>query len=60
MLGLTFEQLLILAAIGLGLFVILAGLRWILRLARVFLRLGCVGIIVVLIVVYALIWGFGG
>ncbi len=57
MLGLTVEQLLILVGIGLGLIVLLAALRWILSLARVFLRLGCVGIIVVLIVIYVLMSG---
>lgn len=59
MLGLTVEQLLILVGIALGLIVLLAGLRWILSLARVFLRLGCVGIVMILVVIYLLMWGFG-
>ncbi|GEM_PF-4662855 len=60
MLGLTVEQLLILAGIGVGLMLLVVVLRWAFRLARVFLRLGCVGVIIILIIAFALMRGFAG
>ena len=60
MLGLTGEHILILVAVGVGLLVLLFGLRWIFSLARTFLRLGCIGIVIILIIVFVLMGGMGG
>lgn len=60
MLGLAVEQLLILAGVGVALVVILVVLRTIFRLTRILFRMGCLGVIVVLIVAFALMRGFGG
>lgn len=60
MLGLTVEQLLILAGVGVGLVVLLVVLRALLRLTRVFLRLGCLGVVIVVVVAYALMRGLAG
>jgi len=59
-LGLAVEQLLILAGVGIALVVLLVVLRTIFRLTRILFRVGCVGVIVVLIVAFALMRGFGG
>lgn len=60
MLGLTLEQFLILAAIGVALAVLLLVLRTVFKLARVIFRLGCLGVIIVLAVAFALMRGFAG
>lgn len=60
MLGLTAEQVLILIAIGGGLLVLLLGLRWIFSLALRFFRLGCIGIIIILVLAFLLMHGTGG
>ncbi len=60
MLGLTVEQLLILAGVGVGLVVLLVVLRALLRLTKVFLRLGCLGAVIVVVVAYALMRGLAG
>lgn len=60
MLGLTVEQVLILIAIGGGLMVLLFGLRWVFSLAMRFLRLGCIGIVIILIIAFVLMRGIGG
>ncbi len=60
MLGLTLEQFLILAAIGVALAVLLLVLRTVFKLARVIFRLGCFGVIIVLAVAFALMRGVAG
>lgn len=57
MLGLAVEQLVILAAIGIALVVLLVVLRAIFRLTRLFFRLGCIGVIVVVLVAFLLMRG---
>jgi hypothetical protein len=52
-LGLTFEQLLILVGVAVALVVLLVVLRALLRLTKAVLRLGCLGIVIVLAVVFA-------
>jgi hypothetical protein len=59
-LGLTVEQLLILAGVGVALVVLLVVLRTIFRLTRILFRVGCIGVIVALIAAFALMRGFGG
>jgi predicted tellurium resistance membrane protein TerC len=59
-LGLTVEQLLILAGVGVALIVLLMILRAIFRLTRAFLRLGCLGVIIVLVIAFALMRGLAG
>lgn len=60
MLGLGVEQLLILAGIGVALVVLLVILRAIFRLTRVFFRLGCLGVLIVLAVAFLLMRGLAG
>ncbi|MGD9030090.1 MAG: hypothetical protein PVG25_09775 [Anaerolineae bacterium] len=60
MLGLTVEQLLILAAIAVALVVLLLVLRTLLKLTKAFLRFGCLGIVVLLAVAFLLMRAFGG
>ncbi len=60
MLGLTVDQLLILAAVGMVLFVLLVGLRAVLKLTRVVLRFGCLGIVVVLAILFVVMRVLGG
>ena len=60
MLGLTIEQLLILAGVGVALVVLLLVLRAIFRLTRMLFRLGCLGVVVALIIAFALMRGLGG
>lgn len=60
MLGLTFDQLLVLAGVGAALLVLLLGLRLILHLTRMVLRFGCLGIVIVLLVVFVGMRVFGG
>lgn len=60
MLGLTPDQLLILAGVGVALVVLLVVLRALLRLTKAVLRFGCLGIVIVLAIVFALMRGFGG
>ena len=55
MLGLSIEQLAILGGVGLALFVLLLVLRAALKATKVVLRLGCVGILTVLIIVFAVL-----
>jgi hypothetical protein len=59
-LGLTFEQLLILAGVGVALVVLLLVLRAFLRMTKTILRFGCLGIVIVLAVVFFLMRGVGG
>jgi hypothetical protein len=58
--GLTPDQLLILGGIGAGLVVLLFVLRALLRLTKTVLRFGCLGIVVILAVAFAVMQGFGG
>ena len=58
-LGLTLEQLLILAGSGAALVVLLVVLRVLLRLTRKVLRLGCLGILIALAIIFAMMHGLG-
>jgi hypothetical protein len=58
-LGLTVKQLLILAGTGVALVVLLAVLRVLLKLTKAFLKLGCLTILILLVVAFALMRGFG-
>ena len=60
LLGLTIEQLMMLAGVAVALVVLLVVLRTIFRLTRILFRVGCLGVIVVLVVAFALMRGFGG
>ncbi|MEA3376087.1 MAG: hypothetical protein R6X31_09430 [Anaerolineae bacterium] len=60
MLGPALEQLLILAGVGVGLMVLVVILRAVFRLTKVFLRLGCLGVLIVLGVAFLLMRGFAG
>jgi hypothetical protein len=60
MLGLTPDQLLILAGTGVALVVLLLVLRVLFRLTRTVLRVGCLGILIVMAVAFAAMQGFGG
>jgi hypothetical protein len=53
-LGLTVEQLLILAGVAVALVVLLLVLRTLLKLTRAFLKFGCLGIFILLAVTFAL------
>jgi hypothetical protein len=59
-LALTLEQLLTLVGAGAALLVLLFVLRALLRLTRTVLRLGCLGIVIVLAIIFAVMHGFGG
>ncbi len=60
MLGLTLDQLFILIGVGVALLVLLLVLRTLLRLTKVMLRFGCLGIVIVLVIVFALMHGLSG
>lgn len=60
MLGLTLEQLLILAGVGVALVVLLLVLRALLRVTRQVLRFGCLGIVLVLAIVFVVMRALGG
>ena len=60
MLGLTFDQLLILVGVGIALVVLLFLFRVLLRLTKTVLRFGCLGILIVLAVVFVVMRGLGG
>ena len=60
MLGLTLDQLLILAGVGVALVVLLLILRALLKLTKVVLRFGCLGIVIVLVIVFVLMQVLGG
>lgn len=60
MLGLAFNQLLILAVVGVALVVLLLGLRALLRLTKVVVRIGCVGIVILLAIGFFVLRGVGG
>ena len=51
-LGLTMDQLLMLAGLGVVLLVALVVLRTVVKLTRAMLKLGCVGILILLAVVF--------
>ena len=55
--GLAVEQLPILAGVGVALVVLLFVLKTLFKLTKVFLGLGCLGILVVLAVVFVLLQG---
>jgi len=59
-LGLTLDQLLILAGVGVALVVLLLILRALLKLTKVVLRFGCLGIVIVLVIVFVLMQVLGG
>lgn len=59
-LGLTVDQLLILAGVGVALVVLLLTLRALLKLTKAVLRFGCLGIVIVLAIVFVLMQVFGG
>jgi len=59
MLGLTLEQLLIMGGVGIALLVLLFVLRAVLRATKVVLRLGCVGILIILGVLFFVLRGIG-
>lgn len=60
MLGLTVEQWLTLVGVAVALVVLLLVLRMLFRLTRAFLKLGCLGILILLAVAFALMRGLGG
>jgi len=60
LLGLTLEQLLTLAGVGVGLFVLLLVLKAVLKATKVVLRLGCLGIVIILVVVFVVMQVIGG
>ena len=59
MLGLTLEQLFIMGGVGIALLVLLFVLRAAMRATKMVLRLGCVGIIVILGVLFFVLRGIG-
>ncbi|MDY7075318.1 MAG: hypothetical protein SXV54_00200 [Chloroflexota bacterium] len=59
-LGLTADQLLILAGIGLVLFVILILLKFVLKLTVNFIKLGCLGVLVILLIAFIALWTLPG
>ena len=60
MLDLALEQFLILAGVAVALVVLLVVLRAVFKLTRVIFRLGCLGVIAVLVIAYALMRGLAG
>jgi hypothetical protein len=60
LLGLTPDQLFILAGVGVALVVLLFVLRALLRLTKVVLRLGCLGIVIIMVVIFVVMRGLGG
>jgi hypothetical protein len=60
MLGLTAEQLLILTGVAVALVVLLVVLRTLLKLTRAFVKFGCLGILILLAVTFALMRVLGG
>lgn len=60
MLGLTFDQLLILAGVGVALVVLLLLLRALLKLTKSILRFGCLGVVIILAVIFIVMRGLGG
>ena len=56
-LDLALEQFLILAGVAVALVVLLVVLRAVFKLTRVIFRLGCLGVIAVLVIAYALMRG---
>jgi len=60
MLGLTLDQLLTLAGVAVGLVVLLLVFRTFLRMTKAVLRFGCLGVVIVLVIVFLLMRGFGG
>lgn len=59
MLGLTLEQLFIMGGVGIALLVLLFVLRAAMRATKMVLRLGCVGIVVILGVLFVVLRGIG-
>ena len=59
MLGLTLEQLFIMGGVGIALLVLLFVLRAAMRATKMVLRLGCVGIVVILGVLFFVLRGIG-
>jgi hypothetical protein len=59
-LGLTVEQFLTLAGIAVALVVLLLVLRTLLKLTRAFVKFGCLGILILLVVSFALMRVLGG
>lgn len=57
MLGLTGEELVLLTALAIGLVVLLVVSRAVFRLTRLIFRLGCIGAMVVVVVVFLLMRG---
>mgnify|MGYP006308968713 CR=1 FL=1 len=60
MLGLTLEQLFIIGGVGVALVVLLFVLRAALRATKVVLRFGCLGIVIILAVLFFVLRGVGG
>jgi hypothetical protein len=59
-LGLTLEQLLILAGVGVALVVLLFILRALFKLTKAVLRFGCLGIVIALAIVFVMMQVLGG
>lgn len=59
-LGLTTTQLLILAGLGLVLFVLLLVFRHVLKLTKTLLQLGCLGILILLVIAFFALRSLGG
>ena len=59
MLGLTLGQLFIMVGVGIALLILLFVLRALMRATKVILRLGCVGIVIILGVLFFVLRGIG-
>ncbi|MGD2146688.1 MAG: hypothetical protein PVH41_08345 [Anaerolineae bacterium] len=60
MLGLSLEQLLVLGGVAIALVVLLLVLRTLLKLTRAFLRFGCLGVLILLVIAFVLMRVLGG
>jgi hypothetical protein len=58
-LGLTVQQLLIIAAVGVALVVLLFVLRTLFRLTKAVLRFGCLGVVIILAIIFVAMQAFG-
>jgi len=60
LLGLTLDQLFVLVGVAVALVALLLVLRALLRLTKVVLRLGCLGIVIILAVIFVVMQSPGG
>jgi hypothetical protein len=58
--GLSVEQLLVLGGVAIALVVLLLALRTLLKLTRAFLRFGCLGILILLVIAFVVMRLLGG